>query len=104
MVSDRKSKRFSRAWAISDRSGMRFPMAEMMREPGTNVFIHKSESDGIYNAVDHPQANIQKYARFGDPFPIPEAHPDINWANSTNLTDENGNDIQDSNGQPLYGY
>ena len=76
------SKRNSNAWAISDRSGMKFPMREMIKEPGTGFFIHKSESDGKYNAVDHPQANLSKYLRnkVGDPFPVLDAHPDRNWA------------------------
>jgi len=43
------------AWAISDRSGFRFPYREMIFEPGTNLFVHKSESDGMWNRVDHPQ-------------------------------------------------
>jgi hypothetical protein len=94
-----KSKRNSKAWAISDRSGMRFPIKEMIKEPGTNYFIHKSESDGRYNAVDHPQANLQKYATFsGDPFPVKDAHPDIDHSLTTLLTDENGNTIVDEQG------
>ncbi len=101
MVSDNKNKRFSNAWAISDRSGMKFPISECIHEPGTNVFLHVSESDGMWNAVDHPQANIQKYARFGDPFPVLDAHLDRNWVTSTVLTDENGNEITDEAGQGL---
>jgi hypothetical protein len=27
----------------------------MIHEPGTDLWIHKSESDGMYNEVDHPQ-------------------------------------------------
>ena len=41
--------------AISDRSGFKFPYNEMVVEPGTGYFVHKSESDGEYNLVDHPQ-------------------------------------------------
>lgn len=83
---------------------MKFPINEMIREPGTNVFIHKSESDGMYNAVDHPQANIQKYARFGDPFPVFDAHPDISHVVDTLLTDEFGNPVTDADGQPVDAY
>ncbi len=48
-----------KAWAISQRSGLRYPYNQMIFEEGTNLFIHKSESDGIYNEVDHPQRNIK---------------------------------------------
>ena len=88
-------KHGDRNWAISDRSGMRFRMSEMIREPGTGYLVHKSESDGRYNAVDHPQAHINEYATFGDPFPIENTRPDIAWAatSSTLLTDESGNTL-----------
>ncbi len=101
MTTDRVDKRNSNAWAISDRSGMRFPMREMIYEPGTHIFIHKSESDGSYNAVDHPQANIQKYARFGDPFPVLDAHPDINWVLDLFLIDQNGDYVLDGHDMPV---
>ena len=92
-------KRKSNAWAISDRSGMKFPIKEMIYEPGTNYFIHKSESDGKYNAVDHPQANLTKYADFsGDPYPVKDAHPDINHSIQVLLTDENGSILTDEGG------
>jgi hypothetical protein len=85
----------SKAWAISDRSGTRFPMHEMVKEPGTGYLVHQSESDGIWNFVDHPQAHINEYATFGDPFPVADARPDIVWAatTSTVLTDQNGNPL-----------
>ena len=92
-------KRFSKAWAISDRSGMRFPMCEMVIEPGTNYLLHRSESDGIYNMVDHPQANLQKWAQLsGDPYPVPNARPDVNWAHVNELEVTAGNDLVDING------
>ncbi len=75
------TKRGSKAWAISDRSGARFRMSEMIKEPGTNYLIHYSESDGIWNMVDHPQANLQKWAELsGDPYPVERTRPDIVWA------------------------
>jgi hypothetical protein len=74
----RPSKESSSAWVISDRSGMRFRMRDTMREPGTGFRIAKKESDGIYNQVDHPQANLHKYAVLsGDPYPVSDARPDI---------------------------
>jgi hypothetical protein len=76
-----KSKRYSKAWFISDRSGMKFRMSEGIEEPGTGLFIHYSESDGKYNAVDHPQANLHKYAEFGgDPQALEDPSPDQDHA------------------------
>jgi hypothetical protein len=46
------------AVAISDRSGFKFPWREMVREPGTGYIVHRSESDGKYNLVDHPQNHV----------------------------------------------
>ena len=75
------SKRSSKAWAISDRSGMRFHMNEMIKEPGTGYLVHYSESDGIWNMVDHPQANLHKWAELsGDPYPVLKVRPDQPWA------------------------
>jgi hypothetical protein len=83
----------SNAWAISDRSGFRVRMRDCIIEPGTGYLLAKWESDGRYNFVDHPQAHINEYVTFGDPFPVADARPDINWAStsSTLLTDQNGN-------------
>lgn len=40
------------AYSICQRSGLRFPYNEMVREPGTNLWVHESESDGSDNLVD----------------------------------------------------
>lgn len=65
------------ASAISDRSGMRFPMSEMVREKGTNYLVHRSEDDGQYSVVAHPLSNLEYYLRgkHGDPFPTKNARP-----------------------------
>lgn len=39
--------------AFSERSGAPFPYDEMVFEPGTNLFVHESESDGTWNIVDY---------------------------------------------------
>lgn len=39
----------------SDRSGMTFPYSEGIIEPGTGLFVHKSENDGAYSLAKHPQ-------------------------------------------------
>ena len=41
--------------AICQRSGFHYPYDQMVKEPGTGYWVHRSESDGIYNLVDHPQ-------------------------------------------------
>lgn len=90
------------AWAISDRSGFKYPMKEMIKEPGTGYLIHRSESDGQYNAVDHPQAHLTKYATLGgDPKPIKNARPDRNWVTDIFLTDASGNFLTDSWTSPI---
>ncbi len=92
------------AWFISDRSGMRFPVSEAITEPGTGYRIHRSESDGRYNAVDHPQAHISDFVTFDDPKPIENARPDIDHTQDLILTDENGVSVTDSMLNPIYVY
>lgn len=77
----RNDKRNSNASAICDRTGVRYPMREMVIEPGTNWLVHKSVSDGDYSLVSHPLANMHRYlkGKTGDPFSIPNARPDISW-------------------------
>lgn len=97
-------KRGGDAWAISDRSGMRFKIRDMVIEPGTGYFVHKSESDGKYNQVDHPQAHLQKYAKLsGDPYPLKNTRVDINHVVDMFLTDEDSAFILDNNGLQIYG-
>lgn len=43
------------AVAIDDRTGFKHPWKDMVKEPGTNWIVHKSESDGQYSLVNHPQ-------------------------------------------------
>jgi hypothetical protein len=43
------------SYFICDRSGRKYPYKEGVIEPGTGLFVHKSESDGMYSAVTHPQ-------------------------------------------------
>src|ERR1035437_9552620 len=95
------SKGSSRAWAICDRTGARFPMSEMVYESGTNYLVHRSVDDGRYNFVDHPQAHINEFAKFGDPFPVADARPDINWSVDLALEDLNGSDLVDLAGNTL---
>jgi len=95
-------KRGANAWFISDRSGMRFKLKDAVKEPGTGYLIHRSESDGRYNAVDHPQANLHKYSRpYGDPFPLADTRPDQSWVLDLYLTDEDGNNLTDAWGFPI---
>ena len=65
------------ASAISDRSGFRFPMNEMVVEQGTGWLVHRSETDGEYSLVTHPLNNIGRYIKdkSGDPFPVKNARP-----------------------------
>ena len=56
--SDKSSRAFARgtnAVGICHRSGFKYPLKELKFEPGTNHFVHKSENDGLYSEVAHPQ-------------------------------------------------
>jgi len=39
---------------ICDRSGKKYPLRKMVREPGTGLLVHRAESDGQYSVVNHP--------------------------------------------------
>lgn len=80
-------KRSRTASAICDRTGIRYPMSQMVIEPGTGYLVHKSVSDGKWNAVDHPMNHVSRYARFGDPKPVENARPDINWVDTVEAED-----------------
>ncbi len=90
---------------ISDRSGFKHKMRDAVVEPGTGHLIHRRESDGIYNEVDHPQAHLNRYANLsGDPYPVKDARPDDNTVVDLYLTDEQGNVIINETGQPVEVY
>ena len=65
--------------AISDRSGFKHKMSEMVIEPGTGWLVHKNESDGYYSAVEHPLNNIDKFlkGKHGDPFPVKNVREEV---------------------------
>lgn len=63
-----------KGWFISDRSGFEYPISQMIEEPGTGYIIAKSESDGIYNLVDHPQNFIKGHA---DTRVVKNARPEV---------------------------
>lgn len=83
------------ASAISDRSGFRFPMSEMVEEPGTGWLVHRSESDGMFSLVEHPANNLQRYldGKFGDPYPVLNARPERSFAKAFNNDFNNDFDI-----------
>ena len=56
-------------------TGAMFPYDEMVFEPGTGLWVHKSESDGAYNRVDNrPDPIIPADARtLEHTFPPPPA-------------------------------
>lgn len=93
-----KKSRNRKSYAISDRSGMRYPYNEMIYEPGTNLFIHRSESDGIYNAVDHPQNHIRTKPE--NPL-LSDAHPETHVTDVAALQDNSGVLIFTNTGEPI---
>ena len=89
------------AKAISDRSGFKHPMNEMIVEPGTGWLIHYSESDGMWNLVDHPLNHVQRFVDYGDPFPVGNARPDQEFITALSLTDANGDWLNDFDGETM---
>ena len=84
---------------ICDRSGMEYPISEAVIEPGTGYMVHKSESDGMWNLVDHPQ-NFS-FHDFSDPKTFKDVRVDRNEeeANFVDvLLDETGDPITDEDG------
>ncbi len=73
-------KRSSRARFISDRDGKKYYMKDAIIEDG--YLIHKKEADGQWSLLKHPLNNMGRYLRgkTGDPYPVPNARPDVNWA------------------------
>ncbi len=100
MERGKRDKSRSDAWAICDRTGVRFPMREMVIEPGTGYLVHKKASDGPWNYVQHPQANLlENGLTFGDPFPVMEARPNQPTATTSEyLQDIDGSTFVDDNG------
>jgi hypothetical protein len=74
------------AWAICQRSGLRFLYREMVREPGTGLWVHYSESDGMYNRVTHPQLHIKGVSdRIGLEHPFPDNEDAVSVAYLTDV-------------------
>lgn len=44
-----------RSKSVCERSGFKFNYKEMVHEPGTNYWVHWTESDGKWSLVEHPQ-------------------------------------------------
>lgn len=97
-------KEDSDARVISDRDGKKYHRRDMVREPGTGYLVHRNESDGEFNLVDHPANHIQRYVKFGDPYPTKDARPDISWDQTSQfyLTDDSGNVIVDDNNISIF--
>jgi hypothetical protein len=51
------------------RSGLMFPYEQMVREPGTNLWVHRSYSDGVCNRVQH--------RNFRPPLPESQTIPNV---------------------------
>ena len=73
----------------------------MVIEAGTGWLVHPSESDGIWNLVDHPQNHVQRYVEFGDPFPVENARPEQVFESCDELEDFDGKRLDDYDGSNL---
>jgi hypothetical protein len=47
------------AYAICQRSGLKYKYKDIIKEPGTGLLVYYEESDGKYNRVDHPQLHVR---------------------------------------------
>jgi hypothetical protein len=72
------SKRWAtgrKAIGICDRSGLQFPLRELVKEPGTGFLVHFTESDGRYNQVTSPLNLPPQNRSFGDSKPLKNPRP-----------------------------
>jgi hypothetical protein len=65
-----------KAYFICDRSGRKYPYNQAVKEPGTGWKVHWTESDGMWNIVDHPQ-NFTPHD-VSDTIGLRNPRPDIN--------------------------
>lgn len=65
-----------KAVAICQRSGFKYLQSEMVFEPGTNLFVHRSETDGSRNLVTDPlnfhSEKLREPERIGLKHPSPD--------------------------------
>jgi hypothetical protein len=87
-------------WGISDRSGFRYPMSQMIEEPGTGLLIHFTESDGEYNAVTSPLNTITIDTSDASRT-IDNARPDIDYEVDMYLTNEDDDELTDQYDKPV---
>lgn len=87
------------SYAICMRSGFKTLQKDMCVEPGTGLLISRFESDGQYNAVDHPQNKSPKNRLENKPqrFALSGKYETIvNY-----LLDTDGYPMLDESGNPL---
>lgn len=89
-----------RSFFICERSGFKYPYSEHVVEPGTGLIVHKSETDGIWNRVDHPQ-NFSARPR-PEGVGLKNASPDGGEGRDTFLLLEDGSPMVDEDGDPIY--
>ena len=65
------------AVGICHRSGFKFPYSELVFEPGTNYLVHKSETDGSYSLVNHPQNYPPSPDQLVDKIALKWSFPDV---------------------------
>lgn len=88
-----------RGMFICDRSGFKYPRSQAVREPGTGLIVHKSESDGKYSLARHPQNFPPKIEP--DPKPLPWVRPDIDHTSSQVLLTGTSADLQTNSGDTI---
>jgi hypothetical protein len=71
----------------------------MVVEPGTGLLVHRSQTDGKWNIVDHPQ-NFP--ADVGEAIGLENPRTDVTDPEPNFLLDNLGNLILDDKGFPIY--
>lgn len=87
------------SFGICDRSGFKVRYSEMVKEPGTGYWVHKSESDGRYSAVNHPQ-NFPPRPR-AESLPLRFARSGKNEITLHTLLTETGSVLLTESGDPI---
>lgn len=86
---------------VCDRSGFEYPYKEGVLEPGTGYFVHRSETDGMYNLKDHP--HNYPPAKKIEGLALRHARPEVlTGVRDEFLLNESSGVLLLENGDPLY--
>lgn len=89
-----------KAVAICQRSGFKYLQSEMVFEPGTNLFVHRKESDLNHNLVtddlNYPSEKLREPESIGLRFPSPDTPISVGEVVGATSLGQTSGIIQDS--------